>query len=118
LDPGDFAVHVRFALLSLAFCLLTATSFGIDDQPLRINAEDARQHAGKKVEVIFEVKATKNSAKRKTVFLDSEADFNDKKKILALQFRKKGLRTLRKCGMSPPRKNTIEEKRSALLARS
>lgn len=70
---------VRFGLLSLAFCLLTETSFGMDDQPLRINAEDARQHTGKKVEVIFEVKATKNSAKRKTVFLDSEADFNDRR---------------------------------------
>ncbi len=70
---------VRLALLSLAFCLLTATSFGTDDQPLRIKTEEARQHTGKKVEVIFDVKATKNSAKRKTVFLDSEADFNDGK---------------------------------------
>ncbi len=72
---------VRFELLSLAFCLLTATSSGMDDQPLRIKAEEARQHTGKKVEVIFEVKATKHSAKRRIVFLDSEADFNDRKNL-------------------------------------
>ena len=88
-------MYVRFALLSLAFCLLTATSFGSDDQPLRINAEDARQHAGKKVEVIFEVKATKNSAKRKTVFLDSEADFNDRKN-LGIAISEEGVADLKK----------------------
>lgn len=47
------------------------------DQPPRIQPQEARQHVGQKVEVVFEVKASKNSIKRKTVFLDSETDFRD-----------------------------------------
>ena len=75
--------------------MLTATSFRRGDKPLRINAEEARQHTGKKVEVIFEVKATKNSAKRKTVFLDSEADFNDRKN-LGIAISEEGVADLKK----------------------
>lgn len=71
----------RFVLFGLAFCILIHESSGMDEKPLRIKAEDARQHTGQKVEVVFEVKATKRSTKRKTVFLDSESDFNDRKNL-------------------------------------
>ena len=85
----------RFVVFGVAFCMLTCVASGTDDKPLRIKAEDARQHAGKKVEVVFEVKAAKNSTKRKTVFLDSEADFNDKKN-LGIAVSEQGVEDLKK----------------------
>lgn len=52
-----------------------------DEKPLRIQAHEARQHEGKLVEVLFEVKAAKFSMKRKTVFLDSETNFMDERNL-------------------------------------
>lgn len=58
-------------------CLFAAA----DDAPPRIKPESARQHVGSKVEVVMQVQAAKNSEKRKTVFLDSEANFQDEKNL-------------------------------------
>lgn len=52
-----------------------------DDAPPRIKPEEARQYADKQVEVVFEVKASKHSTKRKTVYLDSETSFSDPKNL-------------------------------------
>jgi hypothetical protein len=51
------------------------------EEPVRIKPEEARQHVGQKVEVVFEVKASKHSLKRKTVYLDSEVTFRDEKNL-------------------------------------
>lgn len=64
--------------LSLTVSLATVLA---DDKLPRIKPEDARKYADKQVEVVFEVKASKHSAKRKTVYLDSETDFNDAKNL-------------------------------------
>ncbi len=80
-------VDIRNTLCGIAVCLLSSLAFATvvshaaEEKPPRIMAEDARQHVGRKVEVVFEVKGSKNSVKRKTVFLDSEADFNDRKNL-------------------------------------
>src|SRR5262245_36649262 len=60
----------------VATCLWAA-----DEKPVRIKPEEARQHVDKKVEVVFEVKASKHSEKRKTTYLDSEASFRDEKNL-------------------------------------
>jgi hypothetical protein len=67
----------------LAVCLMLFTSVFVfaEDKLPRIKPEEARQHVGKKVEVVFEVKAAKHSLKRKTVYLDSELDFNSEKNL-------------------------------------
>lgn len=52
-----------------------------DEKPPRIKPGEARQHVDKKVEVVFDVKGSKDSVKRKTVYLDSEADFQDEKNL-------------------------------------
>ena len=85
----------RFVLFSLAVCILVGVASGEDEKPMCIKAEDARTHAGKKVEVVFEVKASKYSTKRKTVFLDSETDFNDKKN-LGIAISEQGVSDLKK----------------------
>ncbi len=65
-----------------------------DEKPPRIKPEEARQHVDKKVEVVFEVKGSKDSAKRKTVYLDSEADFRDEKN-LGIAISEKGVSSLK-----------------------
>lgn len=63
-------IFAQCCLLCFAGVVLAA-----DAKPPRIKPEEARAHAGKKVEVVFEVRGSKNSVKRKTVYLDSESDF-------------------------------------------
>lgn len=67
---------IGLSLLSVQTLLATA-----DDAIPRIKAEAARQHVGSKVEVVMQVQAAKNAEKRKTVFLDSEANFQDDKNL-------------------------------------
>ena len=74
-------MNTQIPILGCCILMLTALAMGAEEKPPRIKPEEARQHAGKKVEVVFEVKGTKNSLKRKTVYLDSEADFRDKKNL-------------------------------------
>lgn len=98
---GD-AMWVRLLMIGLVLTTVVSQASGADDKPPRIKAEDARQHAGKKVEVVFEVKATKNSTKRKTVFLDSETDFNNRNN-LGIAISEKGVEDLKKVrGVSTP----------------
>lgn len=88
----------HIALLILIFAALTRA----DDKPPRIPPDQARQHVGKQVEVVFEVKASKHSVKRKTVFLDSEADFHDAKN-LGVAISEKGIADLKaKRGIDSP----------------
>lgn len=67
---------LRFAPL-LAILVLSAALSRAEDKPPRVPSEAAKHHVGKRVEVVFEVKASKNSVHRKTVFLDSLTDFRD-----------------------------------------
>lgn len=69
----------RFVICGLI--LLVGVALGEEDKPPRIKAEEARKHAGKKVEVVFEVKASKHSINRKTTYLDSEVSFRDEKNM-------------------------------------
>lgn len=88
---------MKAQLQILGCCLLLCLvpwALSADDKPPRIKAEEARQHVNKKVEVVFEVKGSKHSAKRKTVYLDSEADFHDKKN-LGIAISEKGMSSLK-----------------------
>jgi hypothetical protein len=67
---------LRFVPL-LAILVFPAALARAEDKPPRVPSEAAKQHAGKRIEVVFEVKAAKNSVHRKTVFLDSMTDFRD-----------------------------------------
>ncbi len=80
MSPGD-VMWLRLLVIGLILPTVVSHACGAEDKPPRVKAEDARQHVGKKVEVVFEVKATKNSTKRKTVFLDSESDFNNRNNL-------------------------------------
>lgn len=83
-----------YSYLTMFLLLFSARITVAEDQPPRIKAEEARQNVGKKVEVVFEVKATKNSVKRKTVYLDSEENFQDKKN-LGIAISERGLSDLK-----------------------
>jgi len=76
-------IQVRPLMLAFStlFIATLVVSPAAEDKPIRIKPEEARQHIGKKVEVVFEVKASKNSVKRKTVYLDSEMNFQDEKNL-------------------------------------
>ena len=73
---------VRFVMLMAGWIVVTMGSLAFaDDAPLRIKPEEARMHVDKSVEVVFEVKHSKYSEKRKTAFLDSEENFQDDKNL-------------------------------------
>jgi hypothetical protein len=57
-------------------CLFASVVRGAEEPP-RVKPEEAKKHDGQTISVVFEVKAPKNSVHRKTVFLDSLADFRD-----------------------------------------
>lgn len=97
----------------LGCCLLlwlAPSLFGADEKPPRIKPEEAREHVDKKVEVVFEVKGSKNATKRKTVYLDSEADFRDKKN-LGIAISEKGVASLKdKRKVEAPAEYYLEKK--------
>lgn len=66
----------RRACCVALICLFAGVVYGADEPP-RVKPEEAKNHDGKTISVVFEVKASKNSVHRKTVFLDSLADFRD-----------------------------------------
>ena len=84
---------LKTASAVICLCLLATVLVADDEQPKRIEAHEARQYEGKKVEVVFEVKAAKLSMKRKTVFLDSELNFMDERN-LGIAIVEKGLNDL------------------------
>jgi hypothetical protein len=61
--------------------LLSSIANADSDKPVRIRPEEAQQHVGQKVEVVFQVRTAKHSTKRKTTYLDSELDFRDEKNL-------------------------------------
>ncbi len=74
----------RTCLLMLAFVIATpaAEAFqaaGDEEKKAEkvLPAAEARNHVGKDCTFEMKVKASKNAAKRKTYFLDSEEDFHD-----------------------------------------
>jgi hypothetical protein len=81
-------------LLVLAFTPAVWSAAAADDKPPRIPPEDARKFVGKCVEVVFEVKASKHSVQRKTVYLDSERSFQDEKN-LGIAISERGVADLR-----------------------
>src|SRR4051794_28641481 len=50
-----------------------------DDEPRVIPAAEAKEHVGERCTVEMTVRVSKNAAKRRTYFLDSEQDFRDPK---------------------------------------
>jgi hypothetical protein len=91
---GDCVMVTRIPLFGCGLLLLAAVVMGADEKPPRVKPQEARQNVGKKVEVVFEVKGSKNSLKRKTVYLDSEADFRDEKN-LGIAISEKGVSDLK-----------------------
>jgi hypothetical protein len=91
---GDYVLVTRIPLFGCCLLLLAAVVIGADEKPPRIKPQEARQNLGKKVEVVFEVKGSKHSLKRKTVYLDSEVDFRDEKN-LGIQISEKGVSDLK-----------------------
>ena len=80
---------ILFSLLALGAMVEAA-----DESPPLVKSDEARQHAGKKVAVIFEVKAAKYSDKRKTAYLDSTDNFRDEKN-LGIAISERGLNDLK-----------------------
>lgn len=91
---GDYVMVTRITLRGCCLLLLATVVMGADEKAPRIKPQEARQNVGKKVEVVFEVKGSKNSLKRKTVYLDSEADFRDEKN-LGIAISEKGVSDLK-----------------------
>ncbi len=69
------AIWGVFSMAAMASMLLA------EEAPPRIKPDEARMFVDKKVEVVFEVKHSKYSEKRKTAFLDSEENFQDEKNL-------------------------------------
>ena len=82
------------ALWSSFFVAAMISLLMAEEAPPRIKPEEARMSVDKKVEVIFEVKHSKYSAKRKTAFLDSEENFQDEKN-LGIAITEKGIQDLK-----------------------
>ncbi|MFN0198396.1 MAG: hypothetical protein ACKVT0_16750 [Planctomycetaceae bacterium] len=83
----SWQLTLRFAAIAV-ICLLTASFRSnivsrvlAEDAPEVVSADDARNYVGKKITAKMTVKTAKNSVKRKTVFLDSQLDFNDPKNL-------------------------------------
>ncbi len=60
---------------------------GADDPPAAVQvvpSAEARAHVGERVTVELTVRASKNSEKRRTYFLDAEADYRDPKNVAVL----------------------------------
>jgi hypothetical protein len=74
-----FALAFVFA----AYALGPASAASDDDKNAEkvIPATEARKHVGQERTFEMKVKASKNAAKRKTYFLDSEEDFHDAKNL-------------------------------------
>jgi hypothetical protein len=72
--------RLRLKLAVIPFVIVFNT-MAAEEAPTPIKPEEARMHVGEKVKVTFEVKASKDSKNRKTVFLDSEADFQNVKNL-------------------------------------
>ncbi len=70
-------MKISATLLAGCLLLLAASVLPAEDKPPCIKPEESRQYVGMQGEVVFEVKASKNSMNRKTVFLDSTTNFND-----------------------------------------
>ena len=86
---------VRFVALWSSFFVAAMTTLILaEDAPPRIKPEEARMFVDKKVEVVFEVKHSKYSEKRKTAFLDSEENFQDEKN-LGVAITEKGIQDLK-----------------------
>lgn len=66
---------------ALTGCLLLTPLHAADSKPLVVPPEEAGQYVGKDVAVTMPVKSSKNAAKRKMIFLDSETDFRDPKNL-------------------------------------
>lgn len=65
----------------LVVCVLAAAARADEEPPKKINAEEARQHLGENVSVVFLVQSSKDAKPRKVVYLDSEKDFTDPKNL-------------------------------------
>lgn len=92
-NPRFLMQTLRIPAVIACVALLSSPLAAEDEKPVRIEAHEARQHEGKKVEVVFEVKAAKFSMKRKAVFLDSELNFMDERN-LGIAIVEKGLNDL------------------------
>ncbi len=89
------------SLLLVGIVGLAATGLAADEKPPRVPADMARQHVGKKVEVVFLVQAAKHSVKRKTVYLDSTKNFQDEQN-LGVAISEPGIAELAQKGISAP----------------
>lgn len=65
----------------LVVCVLAAAARADEEPPKKIKAEEARQHLGENVSVVFLVQSSKDAKPRKVVYLDSEKDFTDPKNL-------------------------------------
>jgi hypothetical protein len=71
-------------VLQIATCVGAASLRPADDAKAAekiIPAAEVRNHVGKECTAEMIVKASKNAAKRRTYFLDSEEDFHDEKNL-------------------------------------
>ncbi|WP_397568230.1 hypothetical protein [Schlesneria sp. T3-172] len=70
-------MRARAGVLLLSLLVLGTWAEGAEETLPLIKPEVARQHVGKRVAVVFEVKGAKHSEKRKIAYLDSTDNFRD-----------------------------------------
>ena len=99
----------RFCSLTLLVAVGFAACSWAADEPAEITPDKARDHVGKKVVVVMEVKKAKYSEKRDTVFLDSEADFKDAKN-LDVVIESAALKKFKEAGISQPQEHFRDKK--------
>lgn len=100
-------------ILGLSLLLLASREgvLSADDAiPIQINSDEARDHVGENVEVVFEVLASKHSAHRMTVFLDSTSDFRDERN-LGIAITQEGIESLKnERGVAAPAEHYLNQR--------
>jgi hypothetical protein len=89
------------SLLLVCVAGVASTCLAMEEKPPRVPADMARQHAGKRVEVVFLVQAAKHSVHRKTVYLDSTKNFQDEQN-LGVAISEQGIAEFAQKGISAP----------------
>jgi hypothetical protein len=79
--PNVFASRVGLALVLMSLAGQNNSAADKQDEPKQIKPEEARKHVGQNVRVTMLVRKTKDSAKTKRIYLDSETDYRDPKNL-------------------------------------
>lgn len=102
--PPGIAILAMFAVctvLGLAVFTPRATATSAEPEPKVIPAAEARDHVDETLTVKLTVRASKNAAPRREIYLDSEEDFRDEKNF-AVVISYDHLDTFKQAGIDDP----------------